>query len=181
MILYSSSTLHQVLPVTREHRISSFFWMESMVRGMEPRQHLDDNAWAYFSGGAADEITLRANRSAWDAPAPVAARAAATGGRPHPSAAAGPHPGASHLAGAHCLPAPGPPRWRSGHGLRGGCAGRGRGAQHPGQRVAGSHCRRRAARPGARPAVVSALPAARPGLHPGADATPKPPATKPWC
>jgi len=32
------------------------------------RQHLDDNAWAYFSGGAADEISLRSNRSAWDAP-----------------------------------------------------------------------------------------------------------------
>ncbi|CAN7605060.1 alpha-hydroxy-acid oxidizing protein [Acidovorax sp. LjRoot66] len=31
------------------------------------RQHLDDNAWAYFAGGAADEISLRANRSAWDA------------------------------------------------------------------------------------------------------------------
>ena len=31
------------------------------------RQHLDDNAWAYFSGGAADEISLRSNRSAWDA------------------------------------------------------------------------------------------------------------------
>ena len=31
------------------------------------RRCLDDNAWAYFSGGAADEITLRANRSAWDA------------------------------------------------------------------------------------------------------------------
>ena len=30
------------------------------------RQHLDDNALAYFSGGAADEITLHANRSAWD-------------------------------------------------------------------------------------------------------------------
>ncbi len=28
---------------------------------------MDDNAWAYFSGGAGDEITLRANRSAWDA------------------------------------------------------------------------------------------------------------------
>ncbi|MDD2545909.1 MAG: alpha-hydroxy acid oxidase [Burkholderiaceae bacterium] len=27
---------------------------------------LDAHAWAYFSGGAADEITLRANRSAWD-------------------------------------------------------------------------------------------------------------------
>ena len=30
------------------------------------RQQLDDNAWAYFSGGAADEITLAANRGAWD-------------------------------------------------------------------------------------------------------------------
>ena len=27
--------------------------------------HLDANAWAYFSGGAADEITLRANQQAW--------------------------------------------------------------------------------------------------------------------
>lgn len=33
----------------------------------QARQHLDDNAWAYFSGGAGDEITLRANRTAWDA------------------------------------------------------------------------------------------------------------------
>lgn len=30
------------------------------------RERLDDKAWAYFSGGAADEITLRANREAWD-------------------------------------------------------------------------------------------------------------------
>lgn len=28
---------------------------------------LDDSAWAYFSGGAGDEISLRANRAAWDA------------------------------------------------------------------------------------------------------------------
>jgi 4-hydroxymandelate oxidase len=28
---------------------------------------LDANAWAYFSGGAADEITMRANRAAWNA------------------------------------------------------------------------------------------------------------------
>jgi 4-hydroxymandelate oxidase len=27
---------------------------------------LEASAWAYFSGGAADEITLRANRSSWD-------------------------------------------------------------------------------------------------------------------
>jgi len=31
------------------------------------RTRLDDNAWAYFSGGAADELTLNANRQAWDA------------------------------------------------------------------------------------------------------------------
>ena len=30
------------------------------------QQQLDANAWAYFSGGAADEITLATNRSAWD-------------------------------------------------------------------------------------------------------------------
>lgn len=30
------------------------------------RAALDENAWAYFSGGAADEITLHANKSAWD-------------------------------------------------------------------------------------------------------------------
>ena len=31
------------------------------------RELLDANAWAYFAGGAADEITLRANREAWSA------------------------------------------------------------------------------------------------------------------
>lgn len=30
------------------------------------RTRLNSNAWAYFSGGAADELTLRANRTAWD-------------------------------------------------------------------------------------------------------------------
>lgn len=30
------------------------------------RVRLDASAWAYFSGGAGDEITLRANRNAWD-------------------------------------------------------------------------------------------------------------------
>lgn len=34
---------------------------------LHARTQLDDNAWAYFSGGAADEISLHANRSAWDA------------------------------------------------------------------------------------------------------------------
>lgn len=31
------------------------------------QQRLDPAAWAYFSGGAGDEITLAANREAWDA------------------------------------------------------------------------------------------------------------------
>lgn len=30
------------------------------------KTRLDDNAWAYFVGGAGDEITVCANRSAWD-------------------------------------------------------------------------------------------------------------------
>lgn len=32
----------------------------------QAQTRLDANSWAYFSGGAGDEITLRANRSAWD-------------------------------------------------------------------------------------------------------------------
>ncbi|MGN6828796.1 alpha-hydroxy acid oxidase [Paucibacter sp. M5-1] len=31
------------------------------------RARLSEPAWAYFSGGAADELSLRANRTAWDA------------------------------------------------------------------------------------------------------------------
>lgn len=31
------------------------------------RQHLGEQAWAYYAGGAADEITLRENRSGYDA------------------------------------------------------------------------------------------------------------------
>ncbi|MFY3384196.1 Fe2+-dependent dioxygenase [Paracidovorax sp. MALMAid1276] len=44
LVLYPSSTVHQVTPVTRGRRISSFFWVESMVRGLEQRQllfHMD--------------------------------------------------------------------------------------------------------------------------------------------
>ncbi|WP_137718799.1 Fe2+-dependent dioxygenase [Methylobacillus flagellatus] len=32
MVLYPSSSLHHVTPVTRGERVSSFFWMQSMVR-----------------------------------------------------------------------------------------------------------------------------------------------------
>jgi len=42
MVLYPSSTVHQVAPVTRGARIASFFWIESMVRPLEQRQLLFD-------------------------------------------------------------------------------------------------------------------------------------------
>jgi PKHD-type hydroxylase len=42
MILYPSTSLHQVRPVTRGARISSFFWMQSMVRDDGQRTLLFD-------------------------------------------------------------------------------------------------------------------------------------------
>jgi PKHD-type hydroxylase len=42
MLLYSGSTVHRVEPVTRGHRIASFFWVESMVRNDEQRRLLFD-------------------------------------------------------------------------------------------------------------------------------------------
>jgi PKHD-type hydroxylase len=40
MVLYPSSSLHRVEPVTRGTRTASFFWIESMVRDMEARRAL---------------------------------------------------------------------------------------------------------------------------------------------
>ena len=37
LVLYPSSTVHQVTPVTRGARLASFFWIESMVRSTEQR------------------------------------------------------------------------------------------------------------------------------------------------
>ena len=42
MVLYPSSSVHQVTPVTRGARLASFFWVESMVRSTEQRQLLFD-------------------------------------------------------------------------------------------------------------------------------------------
>ncbi|OYU47312.1 MAG: Fe2+-dependent dioxygenase [Rhizobiales bacterium PAR1] len=42
MVLYPSTSLHQVLPVTRGERISSFFWLQSMVRDETRRTMLFD-------------------------------------------------------------------------------------------------------------------------------------------
>lgn len=42
MVLYPSSSVHRVEPVTRGHRVASFFWIESMVRSDEQRRLLYD-------------------------------------------------------------------------------------------------------------------------------------------
>jgi PKHD-type hydroxylase len=42
MVLYPSTSLHHVLPVTRGARISSFFWIQSMVRDDAKRTLLFD-------------------------------------------------------------------------------------------------------------------------------------------
>jgi PKHD-type hydroxylase len=40
LVLYPSTSLHRVTPVTRGTRLASFFWIQSMVRGNEQRELL---------------------------------------------------------------------------------------------------------------------------------------------
>ena len=40
LLLYPSSSLHRVEPVTRGRRVASFFWIQSMVRDTEARRAL---------------------------------------------------------------------------------------------------------------------------------------------
>ncbi|EGG99278.1 Iron-uptake factor PiuC [gamma proteobacterium IMCC2047] len=40
MVLYPSTSLHQVSPVTRGVRMASFFWLQSMVKDAQQRQIL---------------------------------------------------------------------------------------------------------------------------------------------
>jgi PKHD-type hydroxylase len=42
LVLYPSTSLHQVRPVTRGARVSSFFWIQSMVRDDATRTLLFD-------------------------------------------------------------------------------------------------------------------------------------------
>lgn len=42
MVLYPSTSLHRVTPVTKGRRLASFFWMQSMVRSNEQRRILYD-------------------------------------------------------------------------------------------------------------------------------------------
>lgn len=42
MILYPSTSLHQVKPVTKGRRVCSFFWLQSLIKSAEQRGHLYD-------------------------------------------------------------------------------------------------------------------------------------------
>ena len=42
LVLYPGTSVHRVEPVTRGHRVASFFWVESMVRSDEQRRLLHD-------------------------------------------------------------------------------------------------------------------------------------------
>lgn len=41
-VVYPSSSLHRVTPITRGRRVASFFWLQSMVRNAEERRTLFD-------------------------------------------------------------------------------------------------------------------------------------------
>ena len=41
-VVYPSSSLHRVTPITRGRRVASFFWLQSMVRDAEKRRTLFD-------------------------------------------------------------------------------------------------------------------------------------------
>jgi PKHD-type hydroxylase len=49
MVIYPSTSVHRVEPVTQGHRIASFFWVESMVRSDEQRRLLYDFDMALMS------------------------------------------------------------------------------------------------------------------------------------
>jgi PKHD-type hydroxylase len=61
MILYPASSLHRVMPVTRGARVSSFFWIQSMVR--------DDSRRALLA--ALDRARSELNRAVPDNPGVV--------------------------------------------------------------------------------------------------------------
>lgn len=61
MVLYPSTSLHQVTPVTRGARIAAFFWIQSMVRDSQHREllfELDQTVQRLTSelGGAHPEV-----------------------------------------------------------------------------------------------------------------------------
>ena len=62
LIVYPSSSLHRVAPVTRGARIASFFWVQSLVRDASKRQllfELDTSIQSLTQSGANQDALLR--------------------------------------------------------------------------------------------------------------------------
>ena len=62
MVLYPSTSVHRVEPVTQGARVASFFWVESMVRSDEQRRLLFDLDGALMglrTRHGEDEATVR--------------------------------------------------------------------------------------------------------------------------
>jgi PKHD-type hydroxylase len=62
MVLYPSSSLHRVTPVTRGARVCAFFWIQSMVRDDGERTllfDLDKSIQALTAANAAPEALLQ--------------------------------------------------------------------------------------------------------------------------
>jgi len=62
LVVYPSSSLHRVEPVTRGTRLASFFWVQSMVRDQEQRQllfNLDTSIQSLTAGGADRQALLQ--------------------------------------------------------------------------------------------------------------------------
>ena len=45
MVLYPATSLHRVAPITRGARVSSFFWIQSMVRDDAQRHCCSTSTW----------------------------------------------------------------------------------------------------------------------------------------
>ncbi|MGK0298945.1 MAG: PKHD-type hydroxylase [Gammaproteobacteria bacterium] len=60
MILYPGTSVHRVAPVTRGTRLASFFWIQSMVRGLDQRSMLFqiDNAIQDLARDLPDHASL---------------------------------------------------------------------------------------------------------------------------
>lgn len=62
LVIYPSSSLHRVAPVTRGARLASFFWVQSLVRDAEQRRlllELDTSIQALTAAGAERAVVLR--------------------------------------------------------------------------------------------------------------------------
>ena len=62
LVVYPSSSLHRVEPVTRGTRLASFFWVQSMVRDQEQRQmlfNLDTSIQSLTASGADRQALLQ--------------------------------------------------------------------------------------------------------------------------